>query len=223
MKIGGILPVSLSKTLCIAAGGPSLADTIKDRKGDLVAVNGSHDWLIERGIMPLALGLMDYRPRLATMFTPHRDVRYYVASSVDQAVMKKLAGFDVVRWDYEKIRGGCSMGLRWLTLGYLMGYRNFALHGFDSSFREGRTHAYPHYRDEKHKGKFKVDGFETADRWVAQIIDFFKITDELKSVKITVHGDGLLQRRFKENNRLFEPEIVAAANACRRAPSQKGT
>ena len=130
----------------------------------------------------------------------------------------------MVRWDYDKITGGCTMGLRWLNLGYSMGYRHFEMHGFDSSYRDGLTHAYPDHSDSKLKGRVKIDGLLTSYRWVAQIIDFFKAIDELKSAKFTVHGDGLLQRRFRENNRTFKPDIVAAANACRRKPasSQKG-
>ncbi len=227
------------KTLCIVAGGPSAADTIAQQTGDIVAVNGSHDWLISQGIIPWACGLMDWRERLADMVTPRQGVRYFAATSVHPAMVAKLRGFDVVRWDNDKITGGCTMGLRWLNLGYSLGYRSFELHGFDSSFRDDRTHAYSDPGDGKLKGRVKIDGFLTSLKWVAQITDFFRTRDrfmqpDMGPVSFTIHGDGLFQRRVTENNRVFSPEVHAELNTRRRipeasidysggiAPSQKG-
>jgi len=204
------------QTLCIAAGGPSINNTIRDRFGTLVTVNGAHDWLIDRGIVPIACGFMDWRPRLADMFTPREDVQYYVADSVHKAVEDKLEGFRVVPWKRIQAGNVCTMGLAWISIGHLMGYRKFDLHGFDSSFREGATHVYPNYQDDKERGKCKIGKFFTADRWVAQIIDFFKLKDRFKDAEFTIHGDGLLQQRVKDDNRDFPQRLINEINSRRR-------
>lgn len=226
-------------TLSVAGGGPSLEDTYKQLDGFIVGVNGSLKFLLDREIKDGAsygCGVMDAGEHIADMIVADHRVRYYVASICDPKVFDKLAGCDVRLWHvtpettedpegvkallnevYPKgwlaISGGCTMGLRWVNLGYALGFRKFKLHGLDSSFRKGATHAYPDRADTKDRMEF--DSFETRPNFLAQVVDFFDLLNRLsepdhEAVKIEVFGDGLLQSRYRE----WKASHVAKPTVC---------
>jgi hypothetical protein len=212
-------------TLSIAGGGPSLADTYKDMQGYIAAVNGSLRWLLDHetnGNASYACGVMDAGAHMADMIVAHPNVRYYVASVCDPSVFDKLKDCDVRLWhvtpnstedptgveallnaerkgNWHAVAGGCTMGLRWVNLGYLLGFRTFHLHGLDSSFRNGETHAYPDRADTKERILF--DGRETRMNFLAQVYDFGEMLEWLwafdNNVRMEVFGDGLLQDEWK--------------------------
>jgi len=157
---------------------------------------------------------------------PRKSVNYFLASTVHPSVYDKLinAGCYVVRWNVSSIPGGeaildelepesltigggSTMGLRWLTLGYTCGFRNFHLHGLDSSFRidpkRGKaSHAYPDHQDAK-TDWITFDGYQTRINFIGQVSDFLGWMGRLQHpdvepISITVHGDGLLQSKFAE-------------------------
>lgn len=203
--------------MSIAGGGPSIADTYRDLVGVRAAINGSLKWLIDQGLRPHIAGICDPGAHIAGMLVADPDVRYYVASSCDPAVFDKLRGCDVRLWHvtpastedpdgvtailndaypdhWHAIGGGCTMGLRWLDLGYFLGFRRFNLHGLDSSFRGTATHAYPDRADDK--DRITYEGRETRPNFLAQVYDFFGVLNRLKTqdpIEIEVFGDGLLQ------------------------------
>lgn len=206
-------------TLCVAGGGPSLEDTWNQLDGYVVAVNGSHNWLLERDILPHACGLLDPGEHIADLIDPRDGVRYFVASTCHPAVFRKLEGYHVQLWhpsgtpgiediltehygqDWRAVGGGTTMGTRWINLGYFSGFRNFVLHGLDSSFSNGATHAYPDWRDGKEA--LKVDGFETSLNFLVQVQDFFATIERFKQNDIEptyfeVKGEGLLQTKWRE-------------------------
>jgi len=210
--------------LAIAAGGPSLRDTYKKLRNPgpntvVVSVNGSHDWLIGKGVVPYACLLLDPAPRLAELFTPHRGVVYFVASTCDRAVFDKLNGFEVRLvhasgqvsdeveildkrvGSYFLIGGGSTVSLRWLTLGYIMGFRSFRLHGFDSCSKGGSRHAYAQ-DDGDLPDEIEYHGFSTTPAWLAQVTDFFGFLAKMSEpgmdrISLKVYGDGLLQSEWK--------------------------
>ena len=216
--------------LSIAGGGPSLEDTYRDLTGFIAAANGSLAFLLDRDVVPHFCGVCDPSPHMLDIIEADKRVTYFVASTVHPTVFDKLlnAGCTVYRWnmsaipggeelldelepDHLTIGGGSTMGLRWITLGYINGFRKFNLHGLDSSFRTDHlrgkaSHAYPDHQD--HKDWVTFDGFQTRPNFIAQVIDFLGWLDRLKEpsvepVAIKVFGDGLLQSRFKmwkENN-----------------------
>lgn len=204
--------------MAVAGGGPSIADTYKDLTGFTCAVNGSLAWLLDQGFKPNACGILDAGPHIADVIMPAPGIRYYVASICDPAVFDKLRGCDVVLWHttphstedpdgvmallnaerpqkWHAIGGYCTMGLRWINLGYFLGFRRFHLHGLDSSFRGQSTHAYPDRADTKDRLTF--NGRETRPNFLAQVYDFFGVINTMRardpSVEIEVFGDGLLQ------------------------------
>lgn len=194
-------------TLSIIGGGPSIEDTYRDAAGYIAAVNKAHDWLIERGVIPNACGLVDPLPGLADQITPRKDVTYFVASMCHPRVFDKLRGYHVKLWhsspcpvdvgDDLRISGGTTMALRWFNLGYICGFRTFHLHGMDSSVRGARHHAYEHRQDDA-LSTFDLHGYTTQLGLCTQVSDFFTLMnrlriDDVEQVWFKVFGDGLFQ------------------------------
>lgn len=212
-------------TMSIAGGGPSLADTYTELTGWVCAINGSLRWVLQHDPKPdasYACGIMDAGSHIADMIVADPRVRYYVASICDPAVFDTLAGCDVRLWhvtpnsteapeamaalldahrsDWMAVGGGCTMGLRWINLGYILGFRTFNLHGLDSSFRGGSTHAYPDRADTKDRITF--NGRQTRPNFLAQVYDFHGVLNTMArrdaTVRLNVFGDGLLQDEWKK-------------------------
>lgn len=207
-------------TLAVASGGPSLHDTFERLEGHVGAVNGSLGFLLDRGLVPHFCGVMDSHPRMADVVAADRRVIYIVASNCHPSLFDKLiaAGCRVHVWHatpdalgttegdklllakYEdplRIGGGCTIGLRWLSLGYVMGYRKFHLHGLDSSFKGRTTHAYDDRRtgDWVDGSSIEINGRATSLNFLAQVTSFGRILDHVppEPIEIDVFGDGLLQ------------------------------
>jgi len=197
--------------MSIAAGGPSLEDTYKDLSGVVCAVNGSLSFLLSRGVKPWAVGVMDPRAHMADVVERVDGVFYFLASTCHPRLFDKLAGCNIGLWhpsglpgledilgpERMMICGGTTMGLRWLNIGYFLGFRDFHAHGLDSSFRDGKTHAYPDHTDGV--GHTQIYGYPTRQNFIQQVQDWAKTKemfsrmpqDEQPTIKL--HGDGLLQ------------------------------
>lgn len=207
-------------TLSIAGGGPSLEDTYKDLTGYVAAINGSLGWLLEHDVVPQMCGICDPSPHMVEIIDADPRVTYFVASIVHPLVYDKLlnANCRVYRWNSSSvpggeevlaalepealtIGGGSTMGLRWIVLGYTMGFRKFHIHGMDSSFRGKSSHAYPDHQDAKEWLTF--DGYQTRPNFIGQVADFIGWLDRLQEedvepIELKVFGDGLLQTKFRQ-------------------------
>lgn len=209
------------RTVIIAAGGPSLGRWLPSLQferaaaslgagADLWALNGVHDYLIERGIVPDAMVMLDSRSACPETFLskPHPDVHYLIATQCDPGAFDRLAGFKVSRWtgwawgieefDDHIIGGGATVGLKSIALAYAMGYRKFKLFGYDASYEGDADHAYP---QPLNANDLRVDvvlrGRKfTAARWMAkQVTEFLGMANTLTAdpdVSIDIYGDGLL-------------------------------
>lgn len=203
--------------MSVAAGGPSLSDTWKELDGVICAVNGSLNFLLERGVTPWAVGCFDPRAHMAdTLGDPRDDVFYFLGSTCHPSVFEKFAGKQVICWHplgmpgmmeaidgRAGIGGGTTMGLRWLTLGHYMGFRKFKAHGLDSSFRGRSTHAYPDWRD--NFDAQDLMGYPTSLNFIKQVQDWFEMRamfdalPEADRVSVELFGDGLLQHAAREH------------------------
>lgn len=205
--------------LSVAGGGPSLVDTYQKLEGIVATQNGTLRWLLEHDVRPGLCAVMDAGEHIADMLVADPKVHYLIASVCDPSVFDKLKGCDVRLWhvspdsledpqgaisildeaygdQWFAIGGGCTMGLRWIDLGYLLGFRQFDLHGLDSSFRGSATHAYPDRADDKEC--IEVNGRLTRPNFLAQVHDFFGSVERFSEpdrqpIAIEVFGDGLLQ------------------------------
>ena len=205
--------------MSVAGGGPSLKDTVHDLKGVIVTANAGLGYLLEQSITPWACGLLDARPHIADLIEPHPDVFYFVASVCHPSVFDKLKNSKVVLWHPSgapgisetlprgtaMIAGGTTMGMRWLNLGHYMGFRNFEMHGLDSSYRGAKTHAYPDSRDGK-VGTIEINGYVTDNNFLTQCLDWFHMAEllhmEADRPMVNFHGDGLLQAMVRERANL---------------------
>ena len=209
-------------TLSVMAGGPSLARTWQQAEGRLVAVNGVHDWLVDRGTIPWACCLLDTDPRMADLVTPRDDVIYFIASMSDPAVFDRMKGRHVVLWHasgpagaevalaqsaWMMVGGGTTAAVRCLTLGYVLGFRRFRFFGLDSSYEDGVSHAYQH--DLLPTVIVETGGkkFVTQPGFARQVMDYCEIMDNFASGRLTgtpenldvqVIGDGLLPTLLAE-------------------------
>lgn len=154
----------------IACYGPSLKDTFpllkKQQKklgGKLVSVSGAHDFLRSKGITPDIHIECDPRAHKGKMVRKRSmDTTYLMASCCHPEVIDMLKGHHVVLWHLYNgpesfqirdikseetatmIPGGGSVGLRAISLFYFLGFRNFIVHGMDSSFNDAGQHAGSH-------------------------------------------------------------------------------
>jgi len=215
------------KTAVIIGGAPSINQNVqkikeyKENGADIFCVNNSLNWCIERNIKPEGYIMMDAKPINEKFVERRYNTTYYLASMVDKSVFNRLNGLDIKVWHaYQNIGeqeifkdcdrpvllvcGGTTVMMRAPHLLYALGYRKFVFFGVDSSFEEGKHHAY----DQKHNDKDKVIDVELNGKkyqstyWMTkQVLDFYDAND-LGSVythfvlrhncEISVYGNGLL-------------------------------
>lgn len=208
----------------ICGGGPSLKDELPnlrlriERGGHVFALNGTYDWLVERGIQPHFHVLLDARPENVQFVSkPSRKTVYLVASQCHSSIFEALKDFSVIQWvnwhpgahdlcmrndkPLTVVGGGNTVGLKAMLLAHLWGYRSLHLYGFNSCYRGEANHAYPQPMNDgeatldiivKGDGSGKV--FHCA-RWMArQAMDFQAYLPLLmqQGSRVTVHGDGLI-------------------------------
>ena len=136
--------------IMLVASGPSVAtqiDVIRKMQADgtrIVAIKDAHDWLITQGIIPDYALAIDPQEHRISFYTPHKGVEYMIASQCHKAMFDNLKGYNVTIWhpyvmkgqvrpkNAMLIGGGTTSGLRAISLFYVMGWRHFALFGFDS-------------------------------------------------------------------------------------------
>lgn len=208
------------RLLSVAGGGPSLSETYPQLDGVIVTANAGLGFLLSKGITPWACGLLDARPHIADLIEPHPDVFYFVASICHPSVFDKLKGCKVVLWhpsgmpgmrdvlpeNTPLICGGTTMGIRWINLGHYLGFRRFACHGLDSSYRGNQTHAYPDSRDGK-AGTIEINGYVTDNNFLTQCVDWFKLSELFQldddKPEVEFFGDGLLQSMVAKRKALI--------------------
>lgn len=177
----------------IIGGGPSINDCVptirrlQSRGVNIVSVNKSHDWLLDKGITPWGHILLDPMDWVAGYVKkPRKDVRYFVASQCHDDTFEALSGYPVFLWhagqDFPEgpepaavlrekwpttpwlvVPGPTTVGLRSIYLGSYLGATKFHLFGMDSSRTAGRLHAYdkPEAPDaESGKLRLKHNGFK---------------------------------------------------------------
>lgn len=228
-------------SLAVAAGGPSLHDTYTQLADatHIAAVNGSLGFLLERNIVPTFCGVLDSNEHMKDVVEADPRVRYLVASNCHPALFDKLlakgckvwlwhttprsigtnAGMDLLKQErpntWYMVGGGCTIGLRWVNLGYSLGYRDFHLHGLDSSFREDRSHAYKDRRWGKwvDDSSLEINGYKTSLNFLQQVGDAAQMIQrfaekDMEPCTFKVHGDGLLQscwRHWEVNKDTMSP------------------
>lgn len=135
--------------ITLVASGPSVSTQIdvirKMSKTTLVvAIKDAHDWLIDNGVIPDYALAIDPQEHRISFYKPNTGVEYMIASQCHKAMFDNLEGHKVTIWhpyvmkgqnrpkNTMLIGGGTTSGLRAISLFYVLGWRQFALFGFDS-------------------------------------------------------------------------------------------
>ena len=156
----------------LLAGGPSLADFEEEiieagRRGEpIVTVNGTYNWLIERGVVPAAQIVVDAREfnrRFVERTFPQ--TRYLVSSQcahelvsalpreqtllfhsgeneINSEVFKDFCEARGIVKEWFPVYGGSTVITRGLVLLAMLGFRKIEVFGWDSCLRDDRHHAY---------------------------------------------------------------------------------
>lgn len=206
----------------LIGGGPSLKETIKEIKAldraITVACGSVHDYLIQNGVYPTYCVVCDPDPISALYLKENSNQTIYlIATQCDDAVFDALVDKPIFMWhcyneefekfveievDFQAIGGGCTVGMRALSIAIMMGYHNIHFYGFDSCLGDDKSHhAYGFNSEEEELGKvftvsldpLGVNKYYAAGYQLAQVqhfqsfychyIDFFTPT---------FHGTGLL-------------------------------
>jgi hypothetical protein len=211
-------------SVCLVGGGPSLVDTIDQLKvrhqngAKIWAMNGSYDYLVEQGVIPNAMVMLDARPEnVRFVQNPQSTTKFYITSQCDPSVFDALNGYKVVLvhantpgvyelLEHEKARpvhlmgGFTTVGILSLILAKLQGFERIFLFGMDSSYRNGEHHAYEQTSNDADKSiDAMVDDvtYKCAPWMAQQVQDFQNVVAGFDDVTIEVCGDGLLFQMAK--------------------------
>lgn len=229
-----------TEKIALVGGGPSIEKTIDELKEykNIVACGSSHDWLISKNIIPTYAVICDPDPISANYYTkPQIGCNYLIATACDKKVFDILNGYQITMWhcysddalkelikvepNVQAVGGGCTVGLRSLSIALMLGYNNIHFFGFDSCLGEKDKHHAYDFTDESealgeiYKLKFGMyEGIEEkeyrcAGYQLAQASNFHEFFKEFNGAFTpTFHGEGLLpdfmRMIMKEDKRIKE-------------------
>ena len=205
--------------------GPSLNDTweqIRQFKW-IITCSGSHKFLIDRGIIPSIHTEVDPRAHKVTLMgPPHPEVEYLIASTCHPKLLDHLeAGLppevfrrNVKLWHVfdskgDAIRtlphgewaltGGCSAGLRAMTIARFLGFTQQHIFGMDGGAGATGLHAAEHPNQAKERFTCDYEGvtYFTTPAFLEAARQTFHELDQMPDLKATFYGEGLVQEMFK--------------------------
>ena len=212
------------QTVYLLAGGPSLADYEQQiveagKSGTpIITMNGTYNWLIERGIKPAAQIMVDAREFNKRFVDPVIDTcTYLISSQCDHEILKSLpvektwlwhpAASEVAKYILDEddgkshyaVIGGTTVATCSLSLLMLLGFRKIEVFGLDSCLREDKHHAY----SQPENDSSTVLDIKVGNRWfkchgwmVIQANDVQKLIkhvfSKIDNFELAVHGDGLI-------------------------------
>lgn len=253
-KIDGFKTVKgVNVPIALVGGGPSLKETIKELKefkGLIVACGSSHDYLVENEVIPdWCIACDPDAVVLKYILKPNKKTKFMLASGCDPVVFDSLKEYDIVLWHchsdeigekireldptYEAIGGGCTVGLRAISIAIMMGYSNIHMFGFDSCLSDNDDHHAYGFKteeeglgviyniklgmnNEKYQKVYRCAGYQLAQ--LAHFKDFYKNYNQYFIP--TFHGRGMLPDtmahiRQEEIRLKYIPQTVTYASNSR--------
>lgn len=228
----------IDEPIAIVCFGPSLNETweqIKQYKY-IMCCSGAHKFLLDKNIIPNWHLEVDPRAHKVELIgQPNQAVEYIIASTCHAAVFDHLEGYNVKLWHVFDntedalrtlphgewaVTGGCSVGLRCLTMARFFGFTDLHIFGMDGSEGSTGKHADVHPNQAKdnciavHNGiEYKTNpGFLEAARQTWHELN------QMPDVKATFYGEGLVQAmakdyipEYKGNNTIAfsKPELIS--------------
>jgi ubiquinone/menaquinone biosynthesis C-methylase UbiE/uncharacterized Rossmann fold enzyme len=207
--------------IAIVCYGPSLNDTWEQIKKFkyVMSCSGAHKFLLERGIVPTWHVEVDPREhKLELLGEPHKSVEYLIASTCHPKVFERLDGFNVKLWhvfdpseDAMRVlpygewalTGGCSAGLRTLTIARFLGFKRQHIFGMDGCEGPSGKHAAAHPLQPKDHSICNYDGvdYRTTQSMLETARQTWHELDQMHDVQATFYGQGLVQAMSKNYKR----------------------
>lgn len=209
----------VNEPIALVSFGPSLNDTWEEIRNFkyVMTCSGAHPFLIQRGIIPNWHIAVDPLPgnTVKLIGEPHPDVEYLIASTCNPDVLDHLKGFKVKLWHVLDtaeegwrllphgewaITGGCSVGLRTMTLARFFGFRDLHVFGMDGSARGDAKHAADHPNQSKPKFVTSYRGVDylTTPAMLEAAKQTWHELDMLKDCTAKFYGEGLIQAMAKD-------------------------
>jgi hypothetical protein len=211
-----LAPTKHDGNMVLVASGWSMPDYIDEIKAHqkagrpIVSIKATHDFLVENGVEPDLWVNLDPRDRTSGIKHLNDHTTYMPASRCPPTTFDYLKGKKVLLWhswapgpEMEAIGhgklaigGGTTSGLRAINIGYILGYRNFTMYGYDSC----------NGPDGRKKFGGEMPG-ATVDIWVGgptgkkfncnmamaqQANEFQKLFEVMPDLNLTVKGPGLI-------------------------------
>lgn len=209
--------------ICIVGSGSSLSETLEELKElveqgcFVVALNGSYEWLIQHGVRPRAMVIIDGRSFNARFLTERLDnCTYFLASQCAPEVFDAARGWNTYIWhcltgddpadktlldgyylnSWQPVAGGCTVGTRAIFLMRLLGFQKMHLFGLDSCKLDETGHANLQPENDQdetvrvvHAGKeFRCTSWQCEQ--ALEFVDMIAVNGE--HFQLSVHGNGLL-------------------------------
>lgn len=215
--------------VALVGGGPSLVGNLEALATvpTIVACGSVHDFLIEQGIVPTFAVACDPDTITQAYFqNPSQKTFYLLSTHCNPGLYDHLASYRIVTWNcytddpravqawaendgpnWRAIGGGCTVGLRAISLMMMLGFRDVHFFGFDSCVAEidgeVRHHAYDYATDREqmqslHRVKTGLDApgektYLCEGYQLAQAYHFKQlVTAHGHRFKATFHGGGML-------------------------------
>ncbi len=216
----------IDEPIALVNYGPSLLDTWEEIKKFkyVMSCSGAHKFLVQRGIIPT--WHIDVDPRehkIGLIGQPQKETEYLIASACSPKLFDYLEGYNVKLWHifdttddgfrslpYGEwaITGGCSAGVRTLTLARFLGFKNQHVFGMDGCISEEGTHAGPHQNSPKDFSILKYEGkeYKTTPAMLEAAKNVWHELNMMKDVTATFYGSGLVQDMAKTFVRKEQPK-----------------
>ena len=209
-----------SGTVSLVGAGPSIKETYKELKVDVIAINSAIGWLLDKGVVPKFAMLWDAADIVENFAIPHPGIIYLVGSRCHPKVFDRLKDCKVIVWhaggdhninqmiiDHginEPLVNGGSAGItRGMFLVRALGYDDLHIFGADSSYEGDSTHVNGSLVPEKDImvsiGCDPPMFFRTTPEWCAQVEEFRAIYAiySFEKVSVKVYGKGMLPEMYK--------------------------
>jgi 2-polyprenyl-3-methyl-5-hydroxy-6-metoxy-1,4-benzoquinol methylase/uncharacterized Rossmann fold enzyme len=232
-----------SEPIALVNFGPSLKQTWEQIKGFkyVMTCSGAHRFLVERGIIPTHHIDVDPRPhKVKLLGQPQKETEYLIASTCHPDLFKHLEGFNVKLWhifDTSEdglrllppgewaLTGGCSVGVRTLTMARFLGFTDLHVFGMDGCLAEEASHASEHPNAPKGTSALNYEGvdYKTTPGMLEAAKNTWHELDMMKDVTAKFYGDGLVQAMAAKYQRkeikgttflgFNKPELISAEYA----------
>jgi uncharacterized Rossmann fold enzyme len=228
------------KQLVVVGSGPSVKHkrnlkkirNLKKKGAMILAIKGAHDFLIKNKIIPHAALAVDPLDHIWKCFRKKLPVgalqrpAYLIASQCHKTTFDYLEDQQVILWHLLatssgellsgrlQVGGGSTSGSRGIVLGYMMGFRDFHLFGFDSCLegdgtsklrkvtgeRWGRTDVKEGEKEEPIL-ELVCEGktFYADPAMAAQANEIQDVVAMLEGSRFKAYGHGLIQTVFETN------------------------